>query len=79
MLPSLIRTVVPFLVALAGPWALRYLGVTEADLSNVLTVVVGAGYYAVARLLEQYGGARFGLLLGHPSAPSYDAKHVEGN
>lgn len=76
MFPSLIRTVVPFLVALAGPWALRYLGVTEADLSNVLTVALGAVYYVAVRALEQYA-PQFGWLLGVAKTPSYEAKHAE--
>ena len=51
-------------------------GVTPADLTAVLTVVVGAVYYVGARLLEQvWPSARF--LLGGPPAPSYVGRHAE--
>lgn len=70
MLTSIIRTVVPFLVALVGPWALVHLGVTSEQLSAVATVVVGAGYYLLARLLEQLHPG-FGVLLGVPAEPTY--------
>lgn len=71
MLPSIVRTLVPFLVALVGPWVASNLGVGQDDLSNVLTVLVGAGYYVAARLAEKYLGGQFGWLLGHPAQPVY--------
>lgn len=76
MRDSIIRTLVPWLVALVGPWVLARAGVTPADLTAVLTVVVGAVYYVGARLLEQvWPSARF--LLGGPPAPSYVGRHAE--
>lgn len=73
MFPSIIRTIVPFLVALVGPWVASNLGVGEDDLSNVATVVAGAVYYVIARLAERYFGPQLGWLLGHPAAPTYPA------
>lgn len=71
MLPSIIRTLVPFLVALVGPWVASNLGIGNDDLSNVLTVLVGGVYYVAARLAERYLGDQFGWLLGHPAQPLY--------
>lgn len=70
MLTSITRTLVPMLVALLGPWVAQYLGVGDNDLGTVLTIVIAAAYYVLARLLEQYVPAA-GWLLGVPKAPTY--------
>jgi hypothetical protein len=72
MLPSIVRTIVPFLVALVGPWVAARLGVGADDLSNVLTVAIGGVYYFVVRLAEQWL-PQFGWLLGVARAPQYEA------
>jgi hypothetical protein len=70
VLPSIVRTVVPWLVALIGPWLLQNVGVSVEDLSAVLTVAVGAVYYVLVRLLERVlPGA--GWLLGWARQPAY--------
>lgn len=70
VLTSILRTLVPWLVALLGPAALNWLGLTEATLSGVLTVGIGAIYYLIVRLLEQVH-PKFGVLLGVPAEPTY--------
>jgi hypothetical protein len=78
LLPSLIRTVVPWIVAFAGPALLQWGGVSEAQLTTGATVVVGAVYYALVRVLEQYV-PQLGWLLGYAAAPSYaNAKTIPG-
>ena len=76
--PSIIRTIVPYLVALIGPWVLRNLGVDEAHLSAGLTILVGALLYVAARLLEQVA-PRFGWLLGWPAQPTYARTTSDGS
>lgn len=71
MLASLIRTFVPWLVALAGPAAARWLGWTDADLTTAATMLVSGAYYLVARLAEEHLSPRFGWLLGVAKAPVY--------
>jgi hypothetical protein len=68
--PSLVRTLVPFLVALLGPKALEWFGIGADDLSAALTVAVGGVYYAVVRVAETYL-PKAGLLLGWAKQPSY--------
>jgi hypothetical protein len=77
MLTSITRTVVPWLVALIGPWLLQFAGVGENDLSAVLTVLIGAVYYVAVRLLEQRWPS-VGVLLGRKGAPAYAARHEAG-
>jgi hypothetical protein len=71
MLASLLRTLVPLLVAWAGPTLTAWAGWTPEDISLVAGLLVAGGYYAVVRLLERYVSPRFGWLLGLASAPSY--------
>lgn len=77
MLPSIVRTVVPFIVGALITLATRYLGVDlpEGALTEVVTVVVSGVYYAVVRLLEEHVSPVFGrvlLGLGLKSKPNYD-------
>ncbi len=72
-LASLIRTVVPFLVGLLVSLLARLgLGdlVDVAGLTELLTLVVGALYYAAVRWLEQNNPA-WGWLIGYATAPTY--------
>lgn len=70
--PSVIRTIVPAIVA----WlivAAAKLGVDIDDglAEQLVTAVVFAVYYAVVRWLEVVKSSRWGWLLGKPSAPLY--------
>ena len=69
---SIIRTTVPQIVGALIIWASR-LGVEldSAALTAVVTPFVGAAYYAVVRLLEEYVGPVWGILLGAKGAPAY--------
>ena len=77
MATSITRTLVPFLVALIGPWVLSHLGVGEEALTSWLTVVLGAIYYVAVRALEERW-PQAGWLLGAPGAPTYDGRHEAG-
>lgn len=73
--PSVIRTVVPLAVGLLLTQAAKHLGVKidEGLTTEVVTVVVSAAYYALARVLEENVSRWFGLLLGKRGAPTYKA------
>jgi hypothetical protein len=73
--PSLIRTLVPVLVTLLGPWAARWLGIEATQLEQALSVALGAAYYLLVRLLEQRL-PRMGWLLGYPQQPTYEPRHA---
>lgn len=71
---SLIRTYVPILVG-TGIALLGSLGVTGVDsveAASVVTSLTIGVYYAIARVIERKA-PKAGVLLGHKSAPSYDA------
>jgi hypothetical protein len=71
---SLIRTYVPIAVGTALS-LLATLGITGVDSTEAAAVVTSLTiglYYALARALERRKPAA-GVLLGHKSAPSYDA------
>jgi hypothetical protein len=67
---SIVRTLVPFLVALVGPWLTDQLGLTDDEISSVSAIATGAAYYLLARLLEQFH-PKLGFLLGAPKQPVY--------
>lgn len=73
--PSIVRTIVPFLVGLVVTWlASRGLGLDaemQGTLTAVITVVVGSAYYSVVRLIEQTR-PKIGILLGIAKTPTYD-------
>lgn len=74
---AVVRTVVPYVVGfLASLGAIKGLGVSNADLTALITLVVGALYHAGASWLEKHVDPRFGWLLGSASAPIYVPKHV---
>ncbi|MGH1563022.1 hypothetical protein [Mumia sp. DW29H23] len=75
LLPAIIRTTVPLLVSTAASWLLS-LGVTiGTDLQLVLITAIGgltsAGYYALARELEERWPILSPLLLGSRYTPTY--------
>jgi hypothetical protein len=71
ILPSVLRTLVPLAVGYFLAWPVtRALGLTEEQITSLITVVVSAIYYLIVRLAEQYV-PRLGWLLGYPSAPKY--------
>ena len=54
MSASIIRTIVPIIVGALLGWALKVgLDLPSGAVSQIVTVVVTAAYYAIARLLEQ--------------------------
>lgn len=71
---SLIRTYTPILagtiITLLG--SLGITGVDSTEMASVVTAVTIGAYYAVARFIERKA-PKAGVLLGHKSAPSYDA------
>lgn len=74
---SLVRTWVPIVVGSAAAWlAAHYHFVLSAGTQEGVTVLAvggaSAGYYLLARLLEQKL-PKAGWLLGHPAKPNYAA------
>ncbi|KAB2384767.1 helix-turn-helix domain-containing protein [Actinomadura montaniterrae] len=54
MLPSILRTIVPMVVALILGQAARIgLGLDEGAVTTIVTAVIGFAYYGVIRLLEE--------------------------
>lgn len=73
---SIVRTVVPAVVALLLGWAAKVgLDIDSDLLAGFLTSVILGAYYAVARYLETFVSAKWGWLLGKIGAPLYEAKH----
>lgn len=70
LLPSLIRTWVPLIVALIGPWVTQYVGLSDDRISSVAAAAIAGVYYLVIRLLERYF-PQFGWLLGWAKQPTY--------
>lgn len=68
---SIVRTVVPAIMALLITAGLR-VGIEIPDsIEAVITTVVMAVYYAIIRLLETRVGPAWGWLLGYARAPEY--------
>ncbi len=74
--PSIVRTLVPLLVTLIGPWVAENMGIDGATLTSVLSVVLAGVYYLAVRLLELHVAPRFGWALGWPAAPAYEPRHA---
>lgn len=78
LLPSIIRTVVPLVVGVILGQAARIgLGLDPGAVTSIVTAVLGAGYYAIVRVLEAQFPAigRWLLALGFTSKkPVY--RHV---
>ena len=76
---SLVRTYVPIVVGAALAWlATKGIEVDSAAASGLvlgLSGLIMAGYYALARLIEQKAPVVGGLMLGAPNkAPKYATK-----
>lgn len=64
MYPSLVRTVVPLVVGVLLAQAAKVgLNLPEGAVEQVVTVVLGTAYFALARALEQYWPAVGRVLL----------------
>lgn len=71
VLPSILRTLVPLAVGYFLAWpAAKLLGLTEDQITSLITAVISAVYYLAVRGLEQVA-PQFGWLLGYASAPKY--------
>lgn len=75
LLPSYIRTLVPYLVGLVVSWlTTKGINVPEnyqSEAIATLTVVFGQLYYIIIRWLETRVNPRLGVLLGKAKAPTY--------
>jgi len=68
---SVVRTVVPFLVGYAVSLAARWgFDIDASEVTPIVTVVVGAAYYAGVRYLEQ-NHPEVGKALGKAATPAY--------
>lgn len=63
---AIIRTVVPFVVS----WLVVVFGVDPASSEAFLTMLFGAGYYTVVRIIAEWV-PQAGWLLGVNKAPTY--------
>lgn len=69
---SIVRTVVPAIMALLITAGLRVGVEIPESIEGVITTVVMALYYALVRLLETRIGPAWGWLLGYARIPSYE-------
>lgn len=78
-LPSVLRTVVPFVVAVVAGWPItQQLGVDGEQLTVAVSALVGGLYWLIVRIAETYGPSQLGWLLGYASAPVYATTDVAG-
>lgn len=86
MVPSFIRTAVPYLVGVllywVGQWLFMLTG-SEVDLTEVtepvtqlITVSLSGIYYLVIRFLERNHGEVWGWFLGLPDQPRYAGENA---
>lgn len=72
MTPSIVRTIVPYLVSwvalLLARWGIDF--EPSAEFTSALTVLLGTAYYVVVRLLGKKWPALEGLL-GSKKTPTY--------
>lgn len=79
VLAGLVRTAVPLVVAfLANLGLVKTLGLTDDQLTNAVSLVLGALYWLIVRLLEVYVAPRFGWLLGIARTPVYGTPSADG-
>lgn len=72
VLPSTLRTLVPLAVGYFAAWPVaKALGLTDEQVTSLITAVITAAYYLAVRGLEQVA-PQFGWLLGYASKPVYD-------
>lgn len=78
MFASLLRTIVPVVVGILLGWAAKVgLDLPSGAVTEIVTVVLTAAYYTLARVLEQEWPAvgRWLLSLGLPvGQPTYDKR-----
>lgn len=78
---SIVRTAVPYIigyvVTLFGTIGINLSPDFKANLSAILTFVIGTIYYIVVRQLEKKY-PKLGILLGIPVQPSYSAPEIKG-
>jgi putative effector of murein hydrolase len=71
LLPSILRTFVPLAVGYFLAWPVaKWLGLSEDQITSLITAAITAIYYLAVRLLEQVA-PQFGWLLGYASKPLY--------
>lgn len=71
VLPSILRTLVPILVGYFAAWPVAtILGLSDDQVTSLITAVITALYYLVIRALEQWL-PEFGWLIGWASPPRY--------
>lgn len=71
VLPSILRTLVPLAVGYFTAWPVAVtLGLTDDQVTSLITAVITALYYLLIRALEQWL-PEFGWLLGWASPPKY--------
>lgn len=76
MKESVIRTLVPILLALLAKTGLQEWGVIDSATLEVLVAAAATGlYYVAVRVLERARSSRWGWLLGYPAAPVYVPQH----
>jgi hypothetical protein len=72
LLPSILRTLVPLIVGYFAAWpAAKWLGLTDEQVTSLITAVITAAYYLLVRALEQVA-PQFGWLLGWAAPPEYE-------
>lgn len=72
MKESIIRTMVPVVVALLVRWGVKdWAGVDDVTLNTIVTALVTGLYYVGVRVLERVSSSKWGWLLGYPSQPVY--------
>lgn len=72
LLPSYIRTFVPFLVGVLGAWLARQgFEIDSVVLMHALGAIIGYGYYVVVRFLEVGLSPKWGYILGTRKQPIY--------
>jgi len=76
LIPSIIRTVVPLLVALVTALLVKA-GIDPGPYRELIAQLVGGAvataYYVAVRVFETYVKPRWGWLLGYAKQPTYDA------
>lgn len=79
LLPSILRTGVPLLVGYFTAWpAAQWLGLTDEQITSLITIVISGIYYLAVRLLEQLA-PQFGWLLGYAAKPVYVPPSADGS
>lgn len=71
MRESILRTLVPIVYALLIKAGLDRLGIEDALVQSLATLIVTGALYVGLRVLERVRSSSWGWLLGYPSAPAY--------